>query len=261
MLSVVIPVFNGCGHIARAIESVRGPAMELVVVDDGSTDGTAAYVEKTWRDVIVVRQNRKGPSAARNTGARAASRDWITFIDSDDRALPGWTAALSSDGNFGVITVGARLFIGESVRSIEASWIVPSSEGAGGTFLSGTFAIHRDILEAVGGFDESLWWGENTELGWRLRDECDRRGLVFKRVEEELIEISRPGSALGRSRMYAERRAAAARQILAKHESRFRHDAAARRTRWRIIAVAERQQWHMVRFALAAARSLTSRRV
>ncbi len=259
MLSVVIPVLNGRGHIARSIESVRGPAAELVIVDDGSTDGTTAYVEKTWRDVIVVRQNRRGPSAARNAGARAASRDWITFIDSDDRALPDWTAALSSDGNFGVITVGARLVIGESVRRIEASWIAASSEGARGTFLPGTFAIRRDIFEAVGGFDESLWWGENTELGWRLRDECDRRGLVFKRVEEELIEIIRPVDAVARSRMYAERRASAARQLWAKHRSRFRHDAAARRTHWRIIAVAERQQRHMVRFALATARSLTSR--
>jgi glycosyltransferase involved in cell wall biosynthesis len=258
MLSVVIPVLNGCGHIARSIESVRGETVELVVVDDGSTDGTAAYVEKTWREVIVVRQNRRGPSAARNAGARAASGDWITFIDSDDRALPGWTAALSSDGNFGVITVGARLVISESVRRIEPSWIAASSEGARGTFLSGTFAIRRDVLEAVGGFDESMWWGENTELGWRLRDECDRRGLTFKRVDEELIEISRPVDDVGRSTTYAERRATATRQLLAKHKSRFRHDAAARRTQWRIIAVAERQQRHLVRFALAAARSLIS---
>ncbi|HOM77565.1 MAG TPA: glycosyltransferase family A protein, partial [Anaerohalosphaeraceae bacterium] len=86
-ISVVIPAYNCQAYIRRAIDSVLGqsrPADEIIVVDDGSTDGTAEAVRTYGAKVILIQQENAGVSAARNAGIRAASGDWIAFLDADD---------------------------------------------------------------------------------------------------------------------------------------------------------------------------------
>ncbi len=95
--SVVIPTYNYAHFIARAIESVLanpGDDYEVIVVDDGSTDNTAAAVERFDRSVRYVRQENRGPSAARNRGAQAARGEYVLFLDADDRLLPDALPAL-----------------------------------------------------------------------------------------------------------------------------------------------------------------------
>jgi glycosyltransferase involved in cell wall biosynthesis len=85
--SVIIPVYNGAGTIARAIESVLEqtyPPCELIVVDDGSTDETARIVAGIGRRVTYLHQANAGVSAARNNGARQANGEWLAFLDADD---------------------------------------------------------------------------------------------------------------------------------------------------------------------------------
>lgn len=93
--SVVIPVCNGAAFVARAIESVLAqtwPAHEIIVVDDGSTDTTAQvvaeFVAHHPEHVRYLHQTNAGVSAARNTGAHAASADWLAFLDADDWFYP-----------------------------------------------------------------------------------------------------------------------------------------------------------------------------
>ena len=85
--SVVIPAFNAAATLARAIESVLAqswPAYEIIVIDDGSTDATAAVARQFGGAVRLIRQHNSGVAAARNAGAAAARGDWLAFLDADD---------------------------------------------------------------------------------------------------------------------------------------------------------------------------------
>lgn len=89
--SVIIPAYNAAGTLSRSLDSVLAqtwPAHEIIVVDDGSTDGTGEIVNSYAERVRYVRQDNAGPSAARNLGVAMASSEWITFLDADDWYYP-----------------------------------------------------------------------------------------------------------------------------------------------------------------------------
>jgi glycosyltransferase involved in cell wall biosynthesis len=91
LVSVIIPTFNRAYIIGHAIESVLGqsyPRVEVIVADDGSTDGTREIIEHCDTRVRYVRQENSGPSAARNLGLRLARSEFVAFLDSDDEWLP-----------------------------------------------------------------------------------------------------------------------------------------------------------------------------
>jgi len=89
-VSVIIPTYNRAHTLGRAIDSVlhqTRPADEIIIVDDGSTDKTAALLEN-YTGLIHLEQTNAGVSTARNTGIAQASSSWIAFLDSDDEWLP-----------------------------------------------------------------------------------------------------------------------------------------------------------------------------
>jgi GT2 family glycosyltransferase len=91
LVSVIIPTYNRCAWLPRAIESVLDQTyapLELIVVDDGSTDRTPDLLKAYGRDIRVIRQTNKGVSGARNAGIRAAGGELIALLDSDDSWLP-----------------------------------------------------------------------------------------------------------------------------------------------------------------------------
>lgn len=90
-VAVVIATFNRASRIARTLDSVRCqsvPASEIIVVDDGSTDTTADWIESHYPEVRLVRTRNGGTSSARNRGAREATSDVLMFLDHDDELLP-----------------------------------------------------------------------------------------------------------------------------------------------------------------------------
>jgi glycosyltransferase involved in cell wall biosynthesis len=90
-ISVVITTYNRAELVLRAIESVveqKSPADEILVIDDGSTDGTGAILQDKYPDISYLYQDNQGISAARNFGIKNAKYEWIAFLDSDDEWLP-----------------------------------------------------------------------------------------------------------------------------------------------------------------------------
>jgi GT2 family glycosyltransferase len=93
LFSIVIPTYNRVDVLSRALESVWGQRFtdyEVVVVDDGSTDGTQAYLRGLGNKVRIIRQPNRGPGAARNIGVLEAKGDYVALLDSDDLWFP-WT--------------------------------------------------------------------------------------------------------------------------------------------------------------------------
>src|SRR5438552_1802533 len=93
LFSIVIPTYNRISLLPQALESVWGQTFtdyEIIVVDDGSTDGSAAYVQSLGSRVQSLKQENKGPGTARNLGVSRARGHYLAFLDSDDVWFP-WT--------------------------------------------------------------------------------------------------------------------------------------------------------------------------
>ncbi len=111
-VSVIIPTYNKARYIGRTVDSVLKqtyPNIEIIVVDDGSTDHTSDVLSQYQSTVSHIWQPNQGPSAARNTGLNASSGDFLLFLDSDDIVTPDklalQTVALEKQSR-----LGRRLF-------------------------------------------------------------------------------------------------------------------------------------------------------
>jgi len=196
-VSVVIPVYNGAAFLAEAVGSVRdqaGARLEVVIVDDGSTDGTAEVANRLPQAGLrYVYQENAGPARARNRGLVLARGDVIGFLDADDL----WPAdrlrrqMRALDGNACVDVVLGRT---QCVRHTGASG-ADRLEVCFPPFvlLSPTAALfRRRAFERVGTFDEALRYGEDTDWFMRAR-ECgvpilveEDIALLYRRHEQNM---------------------------------------------------------------------------
>ena len=93
MISVIIPTYNNAEFLKRSIGSLpSSPSVQIIVVDDGSTDNTQAVlacIKDSYPGMVVIHKERGGVSSARNLGLKLASGDYIVFLDADDAISPG----------------------------------------------------------------------------------------------------------------------------------------------------------------------------
>jgi len=182
LVSVVIPTRDRRVLTAEAVASVLAqtfPDLELVVVDDGSTDGTAEHLERTFRDtrLQILRQENLGVSAARNRGARETRGDWLAFLDSDDLWLP---RKLERQLELLRPPEPAPACYTEEVWHRRGRWANPRKVHAkydGWIFPQclplcivspSSVLLRRDVFDELGGFDESLPACEDYDLWLRL---------------------------------------------------------------------------------------------
>jgi glycosyltransferase involved in cell wall biosynthesis len=170
LVSVIIPVFNGERFLAQAIESVLAQdhrQVEIIVIDDGSTDGSREVAE-AFEDVIVIASSNSGAGAARNLGLTRAKGAFVTFLDADDLMAPGRLSAqlehLRVHPETGCVLMRQELLIEpDAVQSLpEAHRQVEVNPM--------TAFIRRSMLETAGGFDPSYWIIHDTVWLFRLRD-------------------------------------------------------------------------------------------
>jgi GT2 family glycosyltransferase len=188
--SVVVPAYNTEATVAAAVRSVIGqtqPDLEVIVIDDGSTDATAASVESIADPRLrVLRQPNRGLASARNAGMAAARGRYITLLDSDDLYLPRYLeltqAALESSPDVGIAYTDAYVFDASSGKVRRRSAMarsappVPPPPDRDGfliellrrNFVYVAAAIPRHVIDAVGGFDESRTSAEDYELWLRI---------------------------------------------------------------------------------------------
>jgi glycosyltransferase involved in cell wall biosynthesis len=179
-VSVIIPTYNRAALVREAVASVLAQTcqdFEVVVVDDGSTYGTAAALAG-YRDIRVHRhRRRRGVAAARNTGVAAARGEWLAFLDSDDLWLPDKLARQMAhlDNHPGLrlsqtdetwVRRGVRVNKPASHRKVGGRIFVPSLARC--MVSPSAVILHRRLLEVHGGFDENLPAAEDYDLWLRL---------------------------------------------------------------------------------------------
>jgi glycosyltransferase involved in cell wall biosynthesis len=171
LISVIVPVYNGEAFLAEALESIVCQAytpLEIIVVDDGSTDGTAKVAAR-FPQVRYLYQTNRGPARARNAGLAQAQGQVITFLDaddvwSDDKLATQWAllwAHPEADlvlGHIHLVTACPRVDGQLCPALIAQAWLSPSL---------GAALIRRRAFERVGRLDETLPMSE--DLDWFLR--------------------------------------------------------------------------------------------
>ncbi len=193
-VAAIIPTHDRASWVLRAVRSVLAqtrPPEQVIVVDDGSSDGTAELLARETPEVVVVRQARRGVSAARNRGIAAASTPWLAFLDSDDEWLPEKLErqldALAENPDH-VLCHTEEVWIRRGnqvlprrIHKKRGGWIF--EECLERCAISPSAAIvHRRVFDAIGTFDESLPACEDYDLWLRM---CARYPVLL--VDEPLV--------------------------------------------------------------------------
>jgi glycosyltransferase involved in cell wall biosynthesis len=197
-VSVVIPAYNSADYLADAIESSVGQdydgPIEVIVVDDGSTDDTAEVAE-SYPAVRLFRQDNQGPAAARNVAIEAAAGEVIAVLDSDDKMLPGRLRRqvdyLLEHPEVGVVLGLHELQIDPGVAV--PRWILAQAgvrfdddeedRGLMGQYVTATLAAWRRTFDEVGTYDPAFRYGEDIDLLIRIAD----AGKGIGTIDEPLI--------------------------------------------------------------------------
>lgn len=183
LVSVVIPAYNAAWCIARAIESVLAQGFrdyELIVVDDGSTDGTVAALSRFGEAVRVLSKSNGGLSSARNAGIQASRGHYVAFLDADDwwleDKLERQVSLMRSRPELAFCSTAAR--IERPDGELLGEWHCGGDTGAAleaifatNAFVAGSGSAvlaRRDALDQAGGFDERLRSLEDIDMWMRL---------------------------------------------------------------------------------------------
>lgn len=208
---VVMPLYNKRDYVEDAIRSVLAQAAlhELIVVDDGSTDGSAGIVEALAREdarIRLLRQPNAGVSAARNRGVQASTADYVAFLDADDLYLPGFLQQIAAQaGRYpqaALLGTAYRRFSGDAASELAAQTTEATpdpgrlvraffAEWSRGSFIfTSSICVRRTALLELGSlFPEGEWLGEDQDVWFRL---AERHPVA---VSDRVLALYRVGAA------------------------------------------------------------------
>jgi glycosyltransferase involved in cell wall biosynthesis len=237
-VSVVLPSYNRANLLPQAIQSVLAQtcsSWELIVVDDGSNDGTEQTVRSfsSTRIKYLRHSLNRGAGCARNTGIQAARGSYVAFLDSDDEWLPEKLAKdvdtfESSDASLGLVYSGTALVDADG-KSVQG--VLPPMEGRvlqnllRRNFINScsSATVRRDVLRLVGGFDETLPTQQDWDLWLRIAkrfavahvDDC----LVKRHLGPDRLSSSLSKIYEGKAAVIQKHRAEMPPDVLAAHIS------------------------------------------
>ena len=204
LVSVIIPCFNGADHVCAALESVLAQTIrdiEVIVVDDGSTDSTALVLQPFLIDnrVHYLYQCNRGLPGARNAGARASHSKYLAFLDADDELAPNAIEAMlhevvRENSAWCLIDILKKTPAGDEVQRTA----IPSGNVFHGIlrddFIRRGMFFLRDSFFAVGMYDEEMKNREDWDINIRMFAE----GLPYSYIPQPLYYYTwRPGSITG----------------------------------------------------------------
>ncbi len=250
--SVVIPALNAARYIDRAIASVQGQTLrpvEIIVVDDGSTDSTASIARSLGASVIQFPVSG-GPSRARNSGVRESKSPMIAFLDADDEWLPDHAALIlnaMSNGDAAFAAAQAEWFgmlDGPVPNTFEAGRPIDVRDTLvmGNPITQSGVILSRVAFEAAGGYDESLRLSEDYDLWLRMAEQGRfvfvEQTTLRRRIHDDQLSMRfTPGmvrSAWDVRRRAVARRLCAATESERAHVFRLLAEAARRDLAWAI---------------------------
>lgn len=185
-VSVIVPVYNGAATLGDALDSIRAQdvQVEIIVVDDGSTDDTPQFIE-TLTDIVAIRQDNLGPAAARNSGLVFARAPLIAFLDDDDLWMPHKLRRhlqLLEEHPDAAIILGHTAFQGLDLET--GTW--SSAAAPHLLYHLGAALCRREAFDRAGTFDPALRNSEDVDWFLRVRDAG--LGIV---VTPEIAQIHR----------------------------------------------------------------------
>jgi glycosyltransferase involved in cell wall biosynthesis len=201
LVSVIIATFNRANLVVQAVQSVLGQTyknIELIVVDDGSTDNTSQVLRKFRNRLVYLYQERAERSAARNLGYRQSKGEYIAFMDSDDLWLPtkieSQVGVLNRNPHVGVVYTGVRFIDGRGRdyagkicreglkrrrQSLYEDLMTDNVVGSPSAVM-----LRRACLERVGLFDEQMNACEDLDLWRRISEHFN-----FRKIDAPLLEF------------------------------------------------------------------------
>jgi len=205
--SIIVPVFNCEETMDACLESLLNqdyPSYEIIIIDDGSTDETAQICQSK-EGIQIIQVSNGGPSKARNIGVKKAKGEFVAFTDGDCIVHQQWLTELRKG------------FLRAEIASVGGNQISPETESSYGQNVQETFAIlgfatsymktrpnmakiqhnpscnsayRKTLFETIGGFEESLWPGEDMDLDFRLT----QQGYILMRNPKAIVKHFRPQS-------------------------------------------------------------------
>ena len=192
MISVIIPVFNGEKYLDECLSSVKNTGIEIIVVNDASTDNSINIAKKYTDKIITI--SKSGPVIARNTGLKSANGEYVMFMDADDVLV---------DNAFDILTQQIKDF--DAVIGLRQDFISPdcvdnytpvseqkkSSHGV----ISGCALIKKSVFDTVGDFDSDLMCGDGYD--WLLR--AEKSGVKINKIDSVVCRRRLHNSNMGRT--------------------------------------------------------------